>query len=211
MEATESTAAAAAEPVVRCSRPSAERAGGNGADGTSSGRAGAPDSSAVRKAKLDEQPTQRAAVLVATMGVEHPADVIRRAVELSAGAPVAVVTIARIYGSSLGLPNPGLMPTRRRWTSSAHGDRGHRPPRAGGSRSAGARWRPPGATPRPSPRPPGPRCRPRAGRPPRGPPLAHSSSRATWPATSGAGSAGRWRWRRSSSERAARGAPDLPV
>jgi K+-sensing histidine kinase KdpD len=34
-------------------------------------------------------------------------------VKLSEGAPVAVVTIARIYGSSLGLPNPGLMPTRK--------------------------------------------------------------------------------------------------
>jgi hypothetical protein len=34
-------------------------------------------------------------------------------VKLSDGAPVAVVTIARIYGSSLGLPNPGLMPTRK--------------------------------------------------------------------------------------------------
>ena len=38
---------------------------------------------------------------------------IRRAVELSEGRPVAVVTIARIYGSSLGLPNPGLLPTRK--------------------------------------------------------------------------------------------------
>ena len=26
---------------------------------------------------------------------------------------MAVVTIARIYGSSMGLPNPGLMPTRK--------------------------------------------------------------------------------------------------
>jgi K+-sensing histidine kinase KdpD len=31
----------------------------------------------------------------------------------SGGGAVAVVTIARIYGSSMGLPNPGLMPTRK--------------------------------------------------------------------------------------------------
>jgi alkylated DNA nucleotide flippase Atl1 len=33
-------------------------------------------------------------------------------VKLSGGDPVAVISIARIYGSSLGLPNPGLMPTK---------------------------------------------------------------------------------------------------
>jgi nucleotide-binding universal stress UspA family protein len=51
-------------------------------------------------------------VLIATVGVPIPPDVIRRAVELSGGRPVAVVSIARIYGSSFGLPNPGLLPTR---------------------------------------------------------------------------------------------------
>ncbi len=67
----------------------------------------------LRRAKFDEQPTQGTAVLVATVGIPIPAAVIRRAVELSQGRPVAVVTIARIYGSSLGLPNPGLLPTRK--------------------------------------------------------------------------------------------------
>jgi alkylated DNA nucleotide flippase Atl1 len=33
--------------------------------------------------------------------------------ELTRGRPVAVISIARIYGSSLGLPNPGLLPTRK--------------------------------------------------------------------------------------------------
>jgi hypothetical protein len=63
--------------------------------------------------KFDKQPTQRAAVLVATNGLPVPPSVIRTARSLSEGGPVAVVTIARIYGSSLGLPNPGLMPTKR--------------------------------------------------------------------------------------------------
>ena len=65
------------------------------------------------KAKWDSQPTQSSAVLIATVGVAIPPAVIGRAVQLSGGRPVAVVTIARIYGSSFGLPSPGLMPTRK--------------------------------------------------------------------------------------------------
>ena len=65
------------------------------------------------RANWDKQPTQPAAVLIATAGLSIPPAVIRRAVELCGGRPVAVVSIARIYGSSLGLPNPGLLPTRK--------------------------------------------------------------------------------------------------
>jgi hypothetical protein len=65
------------------------------------------------KAKWDRQPTQSSAVLIATVGIPVPPTVIRRAMELSRGRPVAVISIARIYGSSLGLPNPGLLPTRK--------------------------------------------------------------------------------------------------
>jgi hypothetical protein len=65
------------------------------------------------RAKWDSQPTQSAAVLIATSGIYIPPAVIRQAVELSGGRPVAVVSIARIYGSALGLPNPGLLPTRK--------------------------------------------------------------------------------------------------
>jgi hypothetical protein len=64
------------------------------------------------KGKWDRQPSQPSAVLIATVGVPIPPEVIRRAVQLSEGRPVAVVSIARIYGSSFGLPNPGLLPTR---------------------------------------------------------------------------------------------------
>ena len=63
--------------------------------------------------KFDKQPSQRSAVLIASNGEKIPGAAIRQALRLSAGEPVAVLTIARIYGSSLGLPNPGLMPTRK--------------------------------------------------------------------------------------------------
>jgi len=33
----------------------------------------------------------------------------------NAGGGIHVLTIARIWGSSFGLPHPGLMPTRREW------------------------------------------------------------------------------------------------
>ena len=52
-------------------------------------------------------------MLIASNGEKIPRAAIQQALRISAGAPVAVVTIARIYGSSLGLPNPGLMPTRK--------------------------------------------------------------------------------------------------
>ncbi len=37
---------------------------------------------------------------------------IRRACQLAAGQPVAVLSILKVYGSSFGLPNPGLLPNR---------------------------------------------------------------------------------------------------
>jgi len=38
---------------------------------------------------------------------------VRRARELAAGEPVAVLSILKVYGSTFGLPNPGLLPTKR--------------------------------------------------------------------------------------------------
>lgn len=66
-----------------------------------------------RKAKWDSQPTQPAEVLIASLGISIPAAVIRQARQLSGGRPVAVITIARVHGSQFGLPNPGLMPTKK--------------------------------------------------------------------------------------------------
>jgi hypothetical protein len=64
--------------------------------------------------KFDQQPTQSAPVLIAApMGDPIPASAVKMALELSGGGAVAVVTVARIYGSKYGLMNPGLLPSRK--------------------------------------------------------------------------------------------------
>src|SRR6516164_5588840 len=63
--------------------------------------------------RFDLQPTAPAAVLLATTGEPFSKAAIRRAHELAAGEPVAVLAILKVYGSQFGLPNPGLLPTRR--------------------------------------------------------------------------------------------------
>ena len=52
-------------------------------------------------------------MLLASAGTPFSSAAVRRACELAAGEPVAVLTILKVYGSSFGLPNPGLLPTRR--------------------------------------------------------------------------------------------------
>lgn len=63
--------------------------------------------------RFDPQPTAQAAVLLATTGEPFSKAAIRRAHDLAAGEPVAVLAILKVYGSQFGLPNPGLLPTRR--------------------------------------------------------------------------------------------------
>lgn len=56
-------------------------------------------------------------ILLASEGRPIPPAAIARAAELArpAKAPVHVFSVARVWGSGLGLPNPGLLPTRREW------------------------------------------------------------------------------------------------
>ena len=56
-------------------------------------------------------------VLLASEGREIPARAVDFAGELArrGGASVHVFSIARVWGTSLGLPNPGLLPTKREW------------------------------------------------------------------------------------------------
>jgi hypothetical protein len=63
--------------------------------------------------RWDPQPKSPAVVLLASTGTPFSQPALRRARELAGGEPIAVLTILKIYGSAFGLPNPGLMPTRR--------------------------------------------------------------------------------------------------
>lgn len=50
--------------------------------------------------------------MLASTGGPFGEDALRAAAERADGARVAVVSIARMHGYALGMPNPGLMPTR---------------------------------------------------------------------------------------------------
>lgn len=79
-----------------------------------------------RRARWDAQPTDPAAVLLTSDGRRaFTKGAVARAAALADSDRVAVLTIARIYGTSLGLPHPGLLPTkaemeeRVRWVDEA--------------------------------------------------------------------------------------------
>ena len=63
--------------------------------------------------RFDPQPTTPAAVLLASSGSPFSRAAVSRARELAGGGPVAVLSILKVYGSQFGLPNPGLLPTKR--------------------------------------------------------------------------------------------------
>jgi hypothetical protein len=76
--------------------------------------------------RFDVQPTNPVEVMLASDGrQDYSQRAVARAAALSTSGPVAVVTIAKIYGSSFGLPHPGLLPTkaeldeRRSWVNGA--------------------------------------------------------------------------------------------
>src|SRR5579884_3511042 len=56
-------------------------------------------------------------ILLASEGRPFTDAVIQRTIELArpAGASVRVFSIARVHGVAFGLPNPGLLPTKREW------------------------------------------------------------------------------------------------
>ena len=81
-----------------------------------------------RRRRWDSQPTDVAGVLLASDGRSNfSTRAVAQAAALAAesGSAVAVVTIAKVHGFSLGLPHPGLMPTkaevqeRTKWVESA--------------------------------------------------------------------------------------------
>jgi hypothetical protein len=81
-----------------------------------------------RRRRLDPQPVEPRTVLLATDGRQPLSpEAIERAAALASPGGVAVLAIAKIYGTQFGLPHPGLMPTRdevdlrRGWIADAIG------------------------------------------------------------------------------------------
>lgn len=79
-----------------------------------------------RRRRWDEQPTAPCEVLLASDGrKEFSKRAVAQAAALANEGTVAVVTIAKIYGTQFGLPNPWLMPSkpeikeRQGWVRSA--------------------------------------------------------------------------------------------
>jgi len=66
-----------------------------------------------RKAPETGRPAERAAVLLASPGTPFSQAAVRAAVQAAGGKPVRVLSIAKIYGTALGLQHPGLLPSKR--------------------------------------------------------------------------------------------------
>jgi nucleotide-binding universal stress UspA family protein len=76
--------------------------------------------SATARAPLDPRDWDGARfgrILLATEGRPIPEAAIRRVIELADphGASVRVLSIARVHGTSFGMPTPGLLPSRDEW------------------------------------------------------------------------------------------------
>jgi nucleotide-binding universal stress UspA family protein len=56
-------------------------------------------------------------LVIASEGREIPWSVLQQAFDLARPrkAEVRVISIARVFGTSLGFPNPGLLPNKREW------------------------------------------------------------------------------------------------
>ena len=62
-------------------------------------------------------------ILLATVAQPFPSEVLTRAIDLATPehAKITVLGIAKVYGTSLGLPNPGLQPNRIEWQTLKEG------------------------------------------------------------------------------------------
>jgi nucleotide-binding universal stress UspA family protein len=71
----------------------------------------------VRRRPPSTEPANVQRILLASEGRPFTDAAIARVVELArpSGASVRVFSIARVHGVAFGLPNPGLLPTKREW------------------------------------------------------------------------------------------------
>ncbi len=66
----------------------------------------------LRRAR-DPVPAGPSKVLLASTGIPFTAEEVRQCAALAGRSPVTVLSVARLHGTAFGLPNPGLMPTRK--------------------------------------------------------------------------------------------------
>lgn len=73
--------------------------------------------SAVANPRDQAAPGEFTRILLASEGRPFSPSAIARTIELAgvAGASVHVLSIARVHGTSFGLPAPGLLPTKTEW------------------------------------------------------------------------------------------------
>ncbi len=78
----------------------------------------APSGALVHAKSSDQAAEHYSRILLASEGREIPDAAIRRVLELlypTGERAVRVLSIARVHGVAFGLPNPGLLPTKREW------------------------------------------------------------------------------------------------
>jgi nucleotide-binding universal stress UspA family protein len=80
------------------------------AGGASAATGPDPDSVTVRAVLLASEDRE-----ISTAAIDLAARLAKRS-----GAPVHVFSIARVWGTSFGFPNPGLNPTKREWDQQRH-------------------------------------------------------------------------------------------
>jgi nucleotide-binding universal stress UspA family protein len=70
-----------------------------------------------RKAPPDPSGVEIRKLLLASEGRRIPDRAVAFAADLAkpSGAPIFVFSVARVWGTSLGLPMPGLLPSKREW------------------------------------------------------------------------------------------------
>lgn len=65
-----------------------------------------------RKPSTSPRPQDGASVLLASEGVPYSDWAIRTALARAAGRPIKVLSVAKIYGTALGMQHPGLLPNK---------------------------------------------------------------------------------------------------
>jgi len=65
------------------------------------------------RSRGDPAPESPRAVLLVPLGGKASGAAIRQVRDLAEGGPIAVLALLKIYGYSLGMPNPGLLPTAK--------------------------------------------------------------------------------------------------